>query len=137
ITDTHFSARSRLGRLIAFVARLNQIASSEKIVGIGVDEKTALLIDANGIGRLASGSAGSAWLVQQTEPATSLVAGQALSLANERVTELDAGSSINMRTHQVGAPASTTLLSIVNGQPSQPSRLDRMLMRGPVPAGED
>ncbi len=58
ITDTHFSKRSRLGRLIVFVARINQDHPADKVFGIGVDEKTALLVGADGVGRIAAGSAG-------------------------------------------------------------------------------
>jgi len=67
ITDTHFSARGRLGRLIAFVARINRDDPAANIRGIGVDEASALLIDEKSIGRLAPGSKGNAWIVEETE----------------------------------------------------------------------
>ena len=41
ITDTHFSARDRMGRLIAFAAKTN-------MRGLGVDEETAVLIERSG-----------------------------------------------------------------------------------------
>ena len=44
ITDTHFSRRARLGRLITFVARLKS-EKDNNVIGIGVDEKTALLVE--------------------------------------------------------------------------------------------
>ena len=53
ITDTHFSKRCRLGRLIVFVARINQEHPRDTVFGVGVDEKSALLIGADGIGRMA------------------------------------------------------------------------------------
>ena len=37
ITDTHFSSRDRMGRLVAFSAKSN-------LRGLGVDEETAVLI---------------------------------------------------------------------------------------------
>ena len=63
ITDSHFGARDRLGRLVAFVARLSKEESSAEIKGIGVDEYTALCIDGEGVGKVFTGNGGSAWLV--------------------------------------------------------------------------
>jgi cyanophycinase-like exopeptidase len=48
LIDTHFSERDREGRLMVFLARSIQPDDSPK--GIGIDEKTAFIIDANGIG---------------------------------------------------------------------------------------
>lgn len=49
ITDDHFNTRDRLGRLIAFVARIGDgcpggVERFDSVVGIGVDEETALLV---------------------------------------------------------------------------------------------
>lgn len=48
LIDTHFSERDREGRLMVFLARSIQTDYSPK--GIGIDEKTAFVIDSNGIG---------------------------------------------------------------------------------------
>lgn len=48
LIDTHFSERDREGRLMVFLARSIQPDYSPK--GIGIDEKTAFIIDSNGIG---------------------------------------------------------------------------------------
>jgi len=51
ITDQHFSQRSREGRLVTFMARMNKdISTNSK--GIGVDEQTAVCIDATGIAQV-------------------------------------------------------------------------------------
>ncbi len=64
ITDSHFDTRNRLGRLIAFVARLAKEHGSAEITGIGVDENAALCLDEDGNARLFSGhDGGHAWLV--------------------------------------------------------------------------
>lgn len=62
VTDTHFAKRERLGRLIVFVARAAQ-DEADDIVGIGVDEDTALCVGADGRGRVYSLDDGYAWLV--------------------------------------------------------------------------
>ncbi|MEN9839923.1 MAG: hypothetical protein RL177_1402 [Bacteroidota bacterium] len=48
LIDTHFSERDREGRLMVFLAR--SIQSDDPPKGIGIDEKTAFVIDSNGIG---------------------------------------------------------------------------------------
>jgi beta-aspartyl-peptidase (threonine type) len=63
ITDTHFNARGRLGRLIAFVARLRHEGHAG-VVGLGVDEGTVLAVDGNGIGRVFRLNNGFAWMVR-------------------------------------------------------------------------
>ena len=50
ITDTHFDTRQREGRLLVFMARILAVGQAPQIRGIGVDEKTALLLDPDGSG---------------------------------------------------------------------------------------
>lgn len=136
ITDTHFSARSRLGRLIAFVARLNERNKRSDIVGLGVDEKTALLIGADGIGRLAPDSSGHAWLVRQPAPAATLKPGQPLSVEHVEVDRLDAASSIDLKPMRVRAAGTATTLDIVGGHPTSASPLQAILLRDRAPPDE-
>jgi cyanophycinase len=46
IVDQHFEQRNRLGRLLALVAQ------SPSLLGIGIDEDTALLVSASGVGEV-------------------------------------------------------------------------------------
>ena len=64
LTDTHFAERERFGRLVTFLAR----QKAPKIIGVGVDERTALVIDAKGVGRLkrVDPDDGSVYLVEPT-----------------------------------------------------------------------
>jgi len=54
ITDTHFARRDRMGRLLVFLARLNEnpakgdTASSQHVRGIGVQERAAVLLQPDG-----------------------------------------------------------------------------------------
>ncbi|UJR14466.1 hypothetical protein I4U23_001463 [Adineta vaga] len=66
ITDTHFNNPDRRGRLITFLARMNQ---DYGIVGrgIGVDESTAVCIESNGTGRIFG--TGTAFFLSQNGPA--------------------------------------------------------------------
>jgi len=49
ITDTHFSEREREGRLVTFMARMNESLQT-RTYGIACDEYTAVCIDSTGIG---------------------------------------------------------------------------------------
>ncbi|MGC2299118.1 MAG: cyanophycinase [Acidobacteriaceae bacterium] len=48
ITDSHFDTRHREGRLLVFMARILQSGQTKTIRAIGIDEQTALLLDAEG-----------------------------------------------------------------------------------------
>ncbi|MEI7530118.1 MAG: cyanophycinase [Elusimicrobiota bacterium] len=52
ITDTHFSQRGRLARLLVFMARLVQDGWTSDAKGIGVDEETAVIVEADGAARV-------------------------------------------------------------------------------------
>jgi cyanophycinase len=47
ITDSHFRQRDRIGRLLAFMARLRDDGTADAIIGLGIDERTALFIGAD------------------------------------------------------------------------------------------
>jgi cyanophycinase len=48
ITDSHFVARDRLGRLVTFLARIIRDGWASSVRGIGVDEATAMLVNPDG-----------------------------------------------------------------------------------------
>ncbi len=72
ITDSHFSARDRLGRLVAFMGVISEMSVGKggpfkPVHGVGVDEDAALLIESsNGIGRLVG--QGNAYLLSGLAP---------------------------------------------------------------------
>jgi cyanophycinase len=49
ITDSHFVARNRMGRLVAFLARIVRDGWAREARGIGIDEKTAVVIEPGGL----------------------------------------------------------------------------------------
>jgi beta-aspartyl-peptidase (threonine type) len=51
ITDSHFSERNRLGRLIAFVAKAESLAG-HKLLGLGIDEAAAVAVEGDGSARV-------------------------------------------------------------------------------------
>lgn len=54
ITDSHFTQRSRLGRLFAFVAKAQagRPADAPTLIGLGVDETVSLAVEPDGSGRV-------------------------------------------------------------------------------------
>ena len=106
ITDTHFSQRERMGRLATFMAR------EYPVKGLGVDEKTAVLMDPSGHGVVVGENA--AYFVTPTAPAERCEPGQPLTFRNLQVQKLQAGETFDFNTWQAdGSP--TTSLSVENG----------------------
>jgi cyanophycinase-like exopeptidase len=76
ITDSHFRARDRMGRLLAFVARQMEATGAESFSGLGVNEGAAVVIDSAGMGTVHGGRA---YLVhgdhspERVEPGTPLI----------------------------------------------------------------
>lgn len=130
VTDSHFSQRSRLGRLIVFVARFDADRPTRTgVIGIGIDEKSALVIDANGVGKLAVGSAGNAWLVMPRKPATVPIERQPLTMEDIRIVRLDINGSIDLNRRTVSVPAAETTASIERGAPHGDALTDPIMLR--------
>jgi beta-aspartyl-peptidase (threonine type) len=120
VTDTHFTARNRLGRLVAFVAHV-RATSDPAAIGLGVDQESALCVDSNGIGRLLTNKGGFAWLLQ---PASRPVvrAGAPLDYPLVRATGVGPASAIDLKTMRVSRAAFRKLISVKHGVLSAPSQ---------------
>jgi beta-aspartyl-peptidase (threonine type) len=117
ITDTHFSPRGRLGRLITFVARHTAEPGLERLLGLGVDEKTALCLESNGSGRVfAAAPDGRAWFIMPQRAPEVLAAGKPLTYREVKVIGAGPESRVNVPERTVEAPASVSSVSIVAGQ---------------------
>lgn len=111
ITDTHFHARDRLGRLLVFMARILESGSRAKIHGIGVDQHTAFLLDPDGQGVVAG--SGAAYFFEAAHKPGVCKPGQALTLENISVHKLAAGEKFNI-LQWTGEGASYTI-SVISG----------------------
>ena len=114
VTDTHFTARDRLGRLIAFVAQ-TRAKGDAKAVGIGVDEKTALCVDADGTAKLYTRNEGHAWLVEP-QGAPGATAGKPLDWAAVKITGIGTDGALDLRTLKVTRPAFGGTASVKAGR---------------------
>lgn len=52
ITDSHFAQRDRLGRLLVFLARIQGDGQCPAVQGIGIDERTVVLLEPDGTARV-------------------------------------------------------------------------------------
>ncbi|MBO9499167.1 MAG: isoaspartyl peptidase/L-asparaginase [Novosphingobium sp.] len=114
VTDTHFTARDRLGRLIAFVAQV-RAQGDMKAIGIGVDEASSLCVDADGKAKLYTMNGGHAWLVEP-QGAPGATAGKPLDWAAVKVTGIGTESSFDLKTLKVGNPAFAGTARVVAGR---------------------
>lgn len=115
ITDSHFAARNRQGRLITFVSRLIKDKRDTSITGIGIDENTALCVDETGVGRIITDSGGSAWLVRPLRGADRIARGRPLDFANIPIIGIGADSSIDLKSFEVTRPSFRLIADVKDG----------------------
>ena len=94
ITDTHFTARRRLCRLIGFVARMVADGWGEPVVGVGVDEETALVVDPAGLATVIG--VGKVHLLHSAGAPQQCVAGKTLEYAGLDWYALGPGDSVQL-----------------------------------------
>jgi cyanophycinase-like exopeptidase len=93
ITDSHFQARDRMGRLITFVARRMAATGAESFSGLGVNEGTAVVVDSAGAGTVYGERA---YLVHGDHPPQTLAPDTALTYAGVKIVRLPAGTSYDL-----------------------------------------
>lgn len=117
ITDTHFRQRDRMGRLLAFMARLRQDGLSARIVGVGVDEDTSLFIDSQG--RAIVDGDFAAYVIQERSDTTrtQVSSGQPLIYRNLQRVRLLAGQTFDFAS---GSHTGNSAVISVDGRNSAP-----------------
>lgn len=116
ITDGHFSQRHRLGRLVAFLAGLVTDGRVRTARGIGVDEETAVLVDAAGRGTVVG--RGEAYFLQTPGRPEACRRGEPLTFRDVPVYRAAQGDTFDLTTWR-GAGGSAYDVSVRGG------RLDR------------
>jgi cyanophycinase len=94
ITDSHFSQRQRMGRSLAFLARIVQDGWAQEAHGIGLDETTAVLVEADGRARVIGKN--SAYFMTLDHRPEVCVDGKALTLRHVKVLKLSAGDTFDL-----------------------------------------
>ena len=102
ITDSHFSERDRLGRLIAFQARIMEEQESLSWFGIGLDDESAVIVDKHGE---ASVFGGDTYVLNTTRPADTLNQGVPLSIDSVKVYRFTPGERFQLAVPSLSAEA--------------------------------
>ncbi|WP_327122012.1 pre-peptidase C-terminal domain-containing protein [Streptomyces sp. NBC_01341] len=97
INDSHFVARDRMGRTMAFIARAvkDGLTTQGKAWGVGIDEGgSSLFIDKNGLATL---SGGNAYVVLGDHQPEQAVAGKPLTYSDFKIWHLTDGGTFDFK----------------------------------------
>jgi cyanophycinase len=100
VTDSHFAKRDRMGRLLVFLARLNEPGGYPGAVtlgfvrGIGIDEGSAVLVGSNGKATVVGHA--KAYFLQPTAPPGVLQPHTSLTFARIEVQRVAPGGEFNL-----------------------------------------
>jgi len=112
ITDSHFHARDRMGRSLAFLARMLHEGKLNEARGIAIDERTAALTEAGG--RIAVDGEGSVYFLRARKPAEVCKAGTPLTFRGVEVYRAGKGGDFDLKTWSGHGGVAYTL-DVVNG----------------------
>lgn len=105
LTDTHFGARDRMGRLAVFLARAKtDVLVPGPILGLGIDEATALVVGPDQIGKVVG--RGRVYALSSASAPEVCSAGRPLSWSDLSLRRLRAGETIALPSGRSDAPAS-------------------------------
>jgi cyanophycinase len=113
ITDSHFSQRNRMGRLMIFMARIRNEKRCGKVLGLGVDERTAVLLEPDGNSRVVG--EGSAYFLRLREKARRLKPGLPASLPPVEINAVAGGETFDTQSWSAATKNRPYKLTAVNG----------------------
>lgn len=96
ISDSHFAARDRMGRNLAFLCRVYAAGGPTTPRSIAIDEATALLIDPSGVSTVVG--AGAVYFLRAPAPPTTCAAGVPLTYTGVVVRRVIASGTFNVAT---------------------------------------
>ena len=125
ITDTHFAKRDRMGRLLVFLARLNEPdgkpvpPTAPRFRGIGIQEGAAVLLEPDGTAHVVG--AGDAYFVDAVQASGMLIGGKVGVMATHQpitygpyaVQKVTPGHAFNVKTWS--GESTTYQLSVTDG----------------------
>jgi cyanophycinase len=95
ITDSHFSERERLGRLLVFLARTLADGWADEVHGIGIDEGTAVLVEPGAAATVQG--AGAAWFLRmRLDDVVACVPGEPLETGPIEALAVRAGRTFDL-----------------------------------------
>jgi cyanophycinase len=96
LTDSHFAKRDRMGRSLGFLARIVQDGWSKDPREIAIDEKSALLVETNGKGKVVGNGRGVYFLQVKAAPAV-CKPGQPLTFERIAAYHAPTGATFDLR----------------------------------------
>jgi cyanophycinase len=102
VTDTHFATRNRMGRLLTFLARLDnpagrlQASGSPPVRGIGIEQTAAVLLDPSGKATVVGH--GDAYFIDASKASGTLTPSQPLTYGPYQVQKVTPGHRFNLKT---------------------------------------
>ena len=95
ITDSHFAKRDRMGRTLGFLARLMKDGWSSTPREVAIDEKSAVLVEADGKATVV-GTGKGAYFLRPTQPPTTCEKGVPLTFRGISVYRVRAGGHFDL-----------------------------------------
>ncbi|MGB0047935.1 MAG: cyanophycinase [Terriglobales bacterium] len=114
LTDSHFAKRDRMGRSLGFLAHIVQDGWSSAPREIAIDEKSAVLVEADGKATVV-GSGKGAYFLRPTQRPDVCKSGQPLTFRNINVYQIPAGGRFDL-TSWAGNGGTSYSLSVEKGK---------------------
>src|SRR5208337_1080747 len=114
LTDSHFAKRDRMGRTLGFLARIMHDGWSSGPREIAIDEKSAVLVEADGKATVVGSGKGAYFLLPTRRPDV-CKAGQPLTSRSVSVNHIPAGGHFNL-TLWTGNGGTSYFLSVEKGR---------------------
>ena len=115
VTDTHFSERGRLGRLMAFVAKAEALADGRPLLGLGVDEDAAVAVEGDGTARVYATAPGAGAIVVHGGFAQKQAEDEAMNLDRVRTVTAGVGSVLHLPSGRVDQPLAKREYAVRDG----------------------
>jgi cyanophycinase len=115
ITDTHFMKRDRMGRLLVFLARALDERKEKRLIGYGVNEAAATVMDAKGKSVVFHGPVN---IVVADHPAEVLERGKPLTYRGFKIWHFDDGQTIDLsKLPSTGYKTIDVINGVLSGDP--------------------
>lgn len=114
LTDSHFAKRDRMGRSLGFLSRIVQDGSSALPREIAIDEKSAVLVDADGHARIV-GTGKGAYFMSTTKAPDVCSPGKPLTVRDVNVFHASGKATFDLRRWS-GSGGESYTLNVVKGE---------------------
>ena len=114
LTDSHFMKRDRMGRSLGFLARIVQDGWSAHPQEIAIDERSAVLVEADGSARVIGGGRG-AYFLSVSQPPEVCKPNAPLTIRDIAVHHARAGGHFNLKSW-IGSGGESYSVSVAEGR---------------------